>query len=917
MKALLSQRHVFKLTSGRLKKSNWDLKLTLKDAKKNDELIGLASSPLIRFIDHINGNVSVEERIASLKEHIKQLSKQKSGAESKRELKKYRKELDELLFVEDYLCVIMESNKDYDRLNQGFTINGKRYRRLLGTSGGIKKSIIIFTTEDHHDRLWQFLNNDRDMSKKFIPAKLEAYISLACSASIPVSNPNGVLVVRDCETTFCEDVIELDDSCEGDPKMTYKKDYQMKLNISDGLGLIMPHVAERWNKELHEDYLPSGFCIRNAFCKGMLFSFDFVQFAEEVAGTYEVTDVWGNVHDVRNIEVILTESMLKLWDSYESIDHYLECCARNGHQFSVTKNIPKELDEMQTLNYQFIQPLIIDDEDIYELCRPTIEEIHDILHMDYKKALLYLKGAEVTEDKVDLGFHDYVTALSIEPHMMKDPHVLKLIHNSIKTKITEAKAGVLKVRGNFAIIGGDPYALCQNMFGLEVTGLLKAGEFYSKHWIDRGVDKVAGMRAPQTSLNNMRIFNIVNTEEMQKWYKYMPTVLIYNAWDSTCSALNGADFDGDTNMTTDNPIIIKGIQPTPTIVCVQKGAEKVIPTEADFIKSNKMSFGTEIGSITNYITSMFSLQAKFEEGTEEWNVLDYRIKCGQLLQQNSIDKAKGVVSKPMSKHWHSYKVNKILEEDSPEVKAQKEFNLRVMCDKKPYFFNYVYPQRMKEYTDFVKKANESCAIFHGMKVDDLRSKPEKTQEEIDFLKYYDLMNPCEMSACTMNKIAWIFENEFDGIIKKAKSKDFDYTVMKSGFKYSKARFNRVKEKLSEYARMQQNYVIKNGRRPLTPYDSRKRREMFKEYLISEVTEICPNMEELCDIMLDACYKKEGSKRLVWDICEKQIVQNLLKRNEGRINFMEADKDGDTEFNGYKFTMKQKVLGGYNNENDSE
>ena len=101
MKALLSQRHVFKLTSGRLKKSNWDLKLTLKDAKKNDELIGLASSPLIRFIDHINGNALVEERIASLKEHIKQLSKQKSGAESKRELKKYRKELDELLFVED------------------------------------------------------------------------------------------------------------------------------------------------------------------------------------------------------------------------------------------------------------------------------------------------------------------------------------------------------------------------------------------------------------------------------------------------------------------------------------------------------------------------------------------------------------------------------------------------------------------------------------------------------------------------------------------------------------------------------------------------------------------------------------------------------------------------------------------------
>ena len=71
--------------------------------------------------------------------------------------------------------------------------------------------------------------------------------------------------------------------------------------------------------------------------------------------------------------------MLKLWDSYSSIEDYLEKAERNGHTFALTKITPEQLDNEQTMNYQFLQSLELDDEDIYNLIKPTLDEIDDTL----------------------------------------------------------------------------------------------------------------------------------------------------------------------------------------------------------------------------------------------------------------------------------------------------------------------------------------------------------------------------------------------------------------------------------------------------------------------------------------------------------------------------------------------------------
>lgn len=908
-KQLLSLRHVYKIPSEYLAENDWDINISLREAKEKEFIVSLASSSTIRFIDEIVKSGFDEEKVKLLKSKIKNLKKMKVTSRTRSNISKYYKELDEMLLVEDYVLVVMNTKSDYDRANKTFVINGKRYRRLLSTSGGVKNSTILYTNEDIYDELIERINCGRDMSKEFVPGKLSAYMGLSCSASNPVSNPGKVLVVHDCETKFTSNVIEIDDSESEYPAVLYKDNYPITLNVSDGFGLVTYDMAQQWAKDLHLDYIPAGFTIRNAFCKGMSFVFDFKMFAEEVAENYIVKDVWGCERDIREIDMILTTSMLKLWDSYDSWEHYEECYKKYGYSFSVTKTTPKELDEERNLNYQFIQSLKLDDDMIDELIAPTVSEIKEILGRDYRKSIIYMRGMNMKESNVQLGGHIHTQAVMVDERMIDDPYVKSQIKKMIRKRINDAKIGVLKVKGNFQILSGDPYALCQSIFGLEVTGLLKAGELYSRHWIDKDVSEVVGMRAPMTCENNIIKMNVVTNNEMNKWYKYMNTVTILNSWDTTCASLNGCDYDGDSLFSTNNKIIINAVEKTPAIVCIQKAAKKKLCTEDDFIRADKASFGDEIGAITNRITAMFDVLSKFEPGSKEYKELEYRIMTGQNYQQNSIDRAKGIISNPMPKEWYKVNPNLIKEDDDYETIKLKEFNMSVLADKKPYFFIYNYPELKTKLKDIKDSYEEFFCLTSGLSNSELSTVDDLTDDQKYWLNRYSREIPVFDNKCVMNKICWRIEEEFDEYLnKRFKVNDFDYTIMKSECEVSEKRRKAVIEVFNKYRESvkirHMNDVCKVKRKD---DDFKLIGATYIENFIRDCYEICPNQEELCNILLDVCYQNNYKKQFVWMVCGDQIIKNLLSNNNNKFKYLERDINGDVEFNGIKFKLKEKAV----------
>ena len=234
--------------------------------------------------------------------------------------------------------------------------------------------------------------------------------------------------------------------------------------------------------------------------------------------------------------------MLKLWDCYDSIEDYLANCAENDYTFGITKVCPKELENERTLNYQFIQSYRLTDEQIDRLIMPTLNEIMDVLGGDYRKALLFLRGKHLNDRNVEaVDDFSYFNAIMVDPRVYDDPFVRHKIYEMISKRITEAKIGVIAVHGNYSIVGGDPYAFCQHIFGLPVTGLMKAGELYNKYWLDDGAEYVVGFRAPMSCHNNIRKMRVSRSEEAQYWFRYINTGTLINSWDTLMCALNGMD----------------------------------------------------------------------------------------------------------------------------------------------------------------------------------------------------------------------------------------------------------------------------------------------------------------------------------------------------------------------------------------
>lgn len=903
---------VYKLHSSLLKQSKWNLTLPFSLAmdRKND-VVALHDSQILRWICELNGTEDIDRKAADLKKEIKDLKKQPKTPESREKIQALYEKLYTLQYQKDYFCMIMDSNKDYDRANLGFQINGYPYHRLLGTNGGIKKSTITYIGDNVYAEIVKRMDNGRDKSKTIIPAKLEAYQALICSGSIPVTMPR-ILIVKDCHVTFRENVIQIHDACGEEPQLTYENDYEIQYCDSDGYGLMSPDYSRRICRDLYggmaRGQTISGVNTRYAWTKGMLFTFDFVAFAQKVNhGDYTVCDAWGVRRDVRNFDVILTTSMVKLWDSYQSLEHFIGCCNENHYQFSVAKATPQTLENARNANYQFLQTYQLSEEELRALCQPTIDEIRDVLGGDWRKAIVFAKGMYLHEDSIDSIGQDFIKALMVEPRLMQDPFIQKKLHSMIQKRIEMAAKGSIKMSGNFAIVSGDMYALAQSVFGLPVTGLLKPGEVYHKYWIDKNVEDIVLFRAPMTCHNNIRKRKVVRNDEMDFWYRYNTTGIILNAWDSTCDATNGSDKDGDMFFTTDNKILVAHTRNSTTIECVQKKAEKTIPTQKDLIQANKLAFGDEIGSITNHITAMLERQAAFHEDSEEYRVLDYRIKCGQHFQQCAIDRAKGILSNPMPKYWYSKAACQKLPEDTPKQRQFKDLCMKIVAENKPYFMKYVYPDLMAKYNRYIKDTNSKCIREFQMPMAKLLAKPDKNDREQEFADYYQKLMPVGNNPCIINRIAWLFESAFPSCPKQSvKAAKFDSSLLKSGCAYKKADYQQIAKQKSEYDQAVKSYQQAAIRQRLHKEEVRASREIMLLEFQAKCDAICPDEKQLCDILIDLCYASSKSKQFVWDICGGVIISNLLQKNGGIIRYpVRVASGGEFEFGGEQFIMCEK------------
>lgn len=878
MSRKLQQFYIVKTNTKRLKKVNFKINFNnINEARKNGEIVSIGESQLIRSLFRIQGKI--DDDLTPIYDRLLELTG------DARHKGYYLNEIDELLFIPEIVSVVVDRKDDYRHIAQyGFFINDKKYVRLLCGAGHSRRNNVIFIQEELEKPLKTILNNGRDEAVPIAPSKFNAYFALCSSATYQVSSPYFA-VVKDLETIKKDCLVEMVEE-NNDLLMPYADDevHEIKtdiaFNLFDGMGLISPAKAMEWAGELELDYVPATFIIRNNFMKGMVAVFDFHEFAE-LHGQRHFKDVWGNNVDIRNLDIILSESQLKMWNAFRSHAHYIDNLKTNGLSWGVSRYSPKYDSDYIYTNYQFLQVEDIPNQGIENLAKSTLDFFEQAIGYDADITKLYLLGKianQPLDESLDVlkKVSDPITkALLLRSDFIDDPYIRAHIISSLNKKIRDSYIGNLLLNGNYQTIIADPYAFCEHIFDMEVKGLLSQNTHYSKYWLNKGVNKVAALRAPLTWRSEINILNFIHNEEIQHWYSHLNSGIIYNVHGFDNMLQADSDYDGDIIMTTDNSEVINNAYGGLPITYTKNKTPKEVIVEDCLYEYDIKAFDTRIGFITNCSTTLYSMLPIYEKNSKEYLKIIKRLKICRKEQGNQIDKAKGLIVKPFPKYWTSWTKPT---SNNNQFLDLINFNNSIIIDKRPYFMRYLYSDYNKKYLKHLGNFEKYSLAKFGKPFAELTS---DNPEFLDIIDKYDRYSPLLDTQCTMNNICHYMENKvkeikvsfplkiYDNLLLFMKNPDIPFDTIK--YKKMEALFRKYRSERSRF-----NKMIMTDSRSGSFEGRFKTIEQYNKYIRSEAYEISKDYSELVNLAVAICYElhPSDSKAFAWSVFGDGIVENI-------------------------------------------
>ncbi len=891
-------------------KSNYNIDLTVKQARKNGELVSIGQNQAILSLFKLLGKNYNQYSLDALFEEKRKIKNRRSNADNISKLLEIEKTIDNTLFIPQIISLVVDKKSHYKNIvEKHFVVNGREYVRMACGAGHARNNKVIFIQKEYEKQLKTILNNGR----KDIPiilSKFNAYFALAFSSILPVSNVK-FCVIPDYETTR-EEIVDFVD----DHEMVVEKKLDLSFNLFDGQGIISPRQAEKWAKEIGiDDYIPSTFIIRNIFLKGMVCVMDFHSFAQQNQ-TFLMKDVWGNDVDIRTVDLILTASQFKMWNAYDSLKDYNNNLVKNHMTWGISRFAPNVENEFSFSNYQFLQSLNIHDEDvIHKLCDKTLEYFDGVVNKDINKTLIYLLGKvlnEYDENILDKVNDNVAKALILNNDLIDDPFIKSHLIHSLNRKIKDAYIGNLIFDGNYQTMISDPYAFMQYALGLPITGLLGDKEHYSRFWVDKNVKEVVAMRAPLTWRSEANKLHVVNNDNINNWYQYLKSGIVYNIYGIDTMLEADSDFDGDLSFTTNAPEIVNNTYGGNPITYEKKKGNKQCVLESDLAHIDSYSFDTRIGYITNNSTTLYAMLPMFEKDSKEYDEIINRLKYCRFLQGTEIDKTKNLTNTEFPKHWTTY--TSIKDDMMSSEKDLAQFNNSVLIDKRPYFFRYLYSYLNKKYLKHLKNYTNYCISYFGFDIKVLVEKYKGgevlSDKEKEVINNYYKYNPLLETDCLMNNICRYMERSIKEIKKRTKRdivKEKIQLLKNAEIELDKEKLKKLYDLYKKYKREKRNFInIKDS----DGEEVYKTIEQYNKVVLQESYEISSDVCELANLAVTLCYDMypSDSKTFAWNIFGDGIIKNIVfnnKSNKAIVPFLE--KGGNIQYLGSTYQLKEIAI----------
>jgi len=873
---------------------------TYETAQLNNEIVSIGDNLVFHkireYYKDTRSPLEIYETIKSLRKEISKIKLLPASEENKTKLLNIDNEIRDILFFKDIVNVKVSNKQHYKNIAMyGFTINGIKYKRLCCGSGQMRRNTVTFVNENLYDYLTESLMcglNGR--IEKITLAKLSAYYALAFSSVLWVRKPR-ICVIPDFETTLKNQKIDYISVNSDGKKVVEEKTMDMILNSCDGEGLISPQCAEWFSEDMGLDYTACQFVVRSSFVKGCLLTFDFANYAKKVCGIDKIRSIYGEEFNIDEIDVLITESMFKMHKYYTSVEEYVNFHNQYNLKWGVARYNKKYDDDYSLLNYQYIQNNNLSNTDIDELIQPTVDWFEKICSGDKLYSMMYTIGCKSEFDTYDDVFNNcgsvYTKAIVKNSDMLNDGYVKKKIYESIKESFRQAKIGRVWARGGYQFMLSDPVPLIRKALGINPVGLIPANQVYSKYWNKYDSNELDLCRSPMVDRHEHNIVNLAKSVEMDEWYKYLYSGIIFSIYDLSTIRHSDSDFDGDIVFATNNKQLIKGAyrDNSPITYEKAKAPEKEITYE-NIVMCDLDGFDTLVGQITNNSTSINAMLPNFPKDRypEQYNELINRLKLLREIIGAEIDKIKLGVSPEFPKEWlERVRIN---DTDSDIMKAEKyKHNSLVIC-KKPYFMIYLYETLKKSYLNHKKQFDYNCRNEFGMSYLDLKYQKNKTKSQKKFLKRFDYFSPVLDTTCNMNVLCHKFEKLEDEIKYKT---DNNFSVLKQFNTHQFIIDNITLAELIEIYKSfkaQKNFIY--GKTLLQEiltkdnvfeYLSTMKKNMCKDFGLKCIKQVSSNTIELFEYLIALSDVVESSGKefdysFIWDMLDEDIINIIPKKN---------------------------------------
>lgn len=326
---------------------------------------------------------------------------------------------------------------------------------------------------------------------------------------------------------------------------------EVKNTMWDGMALIEPSVLPLWVNGMA--------LLRNHFFKACAFKSNiqlfFKDWCEEKGydyDTYEIEDMFGVKHKLKDIKMITTNNAIK-WTKFTKLmgntdqEAYQYWCNRvnaDGSMFGIVKtDHESKLGDVQQMSYQMINTLPSVKEDIEMIARTSVE---------------YVEKLKTDNDTFELFLRKNATLIN-HYEMMADLYKWnKEFANSkwfreekkkiINAYVTRLRSGKITANADNLTCCGNPYALLLYSVGedwtKDTTLNVEDGtiQCYTTRFEDG--EYLCGIRNPQNSPNNICYFHNKHSDIMKRYFPFSKNIIAVNCIHTDVQdRANGCDFD--------------------------------------------------------------------------------------------------------------------------------------------------------------------------------------------------------------------------------------------------------------------------------------------------------------------------------------------------------------------------------------